>query len=57
MMNRQLVCSKKALKKTRREDKKIKRKQLRKDEKGSTEVGVEKGWRRKERQRSCFPIM
>ena len=39
MMNRQLVCSKKALEKTRQEDKKFKRKQLGKDEKGSTEVG------------------
>jgi hypothetical protein len=56
MTNRQLVCSKKALEKTRREDKKIKRKQLGKDEKGSTEVRVEKGWR-KGRHRSCFPIM
>jgi hypothetical protein len=45
------------LEKTRQEDRKIKRKQLGKDEKGSTEVGVEKGWRRKGRQRSCFPIM
>jgi len=40
MMNRQLVCSKKALEKTRQEDKKIKRKQLGNDEKGLTEVGV-----------------
>jgi len=41
------VCSKKALEKTRQEDKMIKRNQFGKDEKGLTEVGVEKGWRRK----------
>jgi Zn-finger protein len=46
MTNRQLVCSKKALEKTRREDKKIKRKQLGKDEKGYRSEGgkgVEEG--------------
>jgi len=55
MMNKQLVCSKKALEKTRQEDKMIKRNQLGKVEKGLTEVGVEKGWRRKGKQRKCCP--
>jgi len=50
MMNRQLVCSKKALEKTRQEDKMIKRNQWGKDEKGLTEVGVEKGGGRENRE-------